>query len=211
MMNTKLRSVALASMGLATIGAVSAIAITRSTVRDSAPVKTPAVSHLRADYDWDTSEANLRAIGAAMQLYRQHNGVLPVAQRRSDKDAGFARVVEVLPKVLAQQGKPWSIDSALLRVASPAVRWSIETSMDFGCVASRPLYESIEEPTLEEWKGVWSARGERTPILMDTHMFDWSNATPGSTSGPFLILRLDGTVERVVGDPFDRRDILLHK
>lgn len=194
---------------LATIGAVGYLAASRS----SAGV-TPEVGAKPSweSYDWTAAEQRLRTIGQSLQIYRQHNGMLPVAQRQSHQDAGIAgEAVEVLTVSLTKQGKPWTISPTAFKAPSVAVRWNLETLSDFDFVAARRRFESPTEPTAEDLKEVWRTRGESVPILVDYNMHDTTKIKPTDGPLPLLVLRLDGTVDRIMANVKNRREILLEK
>lgn len=176
---------------------------------EAPPVEPPVAPW--ATYDWEAAEARLTQLGGAPQKYRKHNGILPVAQRKSDMDAGIACGVEDVLIRLTEKGKPWTVPRAAAYAPEeiPNVPGAIFSSLT--CVASKRRFDSPREPSGADWKSIWAKRGESVPIYMDTTMHAWSETGKQGVYRPVLILRLGGQVERVEVDISNRREILLTK
>jgi hypothetical protein len=156
------------------------------------------------EYDYETSIRKLRAIGAALQIYRQEYGYLEPALRRTSRDAGLPDSCVML----GQQGFAWSLreGAQAFSVAKPS--WPsgrTGSPFHFTKLYISPPFET-EHRTTSEW---FARRGERLPIYADLNMNSIeSRADKHNTMQRAIILRLNGEVEIVEFDWMGNLDIL---
>lgn len=142
----------------------------------------------KAVYDPAESEAKLRKIGAALQLYRAEFGYKPVAERNNYSDAGLP---PSLPWLI-QSGHPWSLEWSDFQISDPRNVGFLPKSHFSSQYWDEGRY--VRYGDLSPW---FKSRGEQLIVLTD------ANYAPRDTSQQFkqlLVLRLNGTVEVVSYD-----------
>lgn len=165
---------------------------------------TSTPSHAQgSNYDWADARQRLERIGAALQLYREAHGVLPVALRKNAADAGLP------PSIwsLAKQGHRWSTSPSDFRVPHTRMRWPATALNHFVSVYKETKVRLSEA----EEQVVWSRRGEDLPILCDWNPYSSTEMVEGAPTKTVLILRLNGSVDTIQFRPLDVRELLLEK
>ena len=150
-------------------------------------------------YDYETSIAKLKKIGQALQIYRAEYGFKPVAERKTYSDAGLPYALDVL----AEPGHAWSLPEGRSTFTLPGALYG-DSWLNFGHLYWTPAGNSF----LFDLAPNLARRGESLPILAD---FNPGMRLEGRADAPRMqpavVLRLDGSVEVVVWDSANKRDI----
>lgn len=143
----------------------------------------------------------LSLIGRRLQIYRKEKGFLPVAKRRSAKDAG--------------------LPTDLLELGQPGHKWSLPNGRaDFRF--NLPVYNHLYDPpnpshfmtlfaqgTPAADPASWAKYGEKRPILMCELIVDEQTYYRVWALGyPVMILRLNGEVAMAKRNPRNPTEIL---
>jgi hypothetical protein len=164
----------------------------------------PKAPSSQQGYDYELSMAKLRRIGQALQIYRAHFGFLPPEQRQDFSDAGLPWLLKA---ALCEPGKPWTVEGRESAFELPLSR--LDPSRGKGQFMQ--VYKSAGMRGEAETAYLYRERGERLPVLADIEMNDtgtWIRAALQDETVEAIVLRLDGSVERIRYYPGRLWDIL---
>lgn len=214
------------ALALSAVAIVTAIVVRQmwlgnyyAELNEATPHALPAVT---TAYDWNASRHKLEGIGAALQLYRKHVGIKPVAERKTLSDAGLPN--DDVMSVLTKPGFAWSIDADAFRPELGATLTKATYAGDF-CLpieSRRVMLDAIgpigspspihfvgtdgqavraagyfDGITLDELPKWLQSRGEDLPVLVDNSPDILGEPSVSQPPQFALVLRLNGKVDRV--------------
>ena len=139
-----------------------------------------------ANYDWERSKRNLEMIGAEIQRERKKHKLKPASEWRTAKDVGLESLYSILVRV--PQEWCWVEGSTMPRGGGTAT-----VLTQYTCI-----FDAMDEVlTPEELRQALTTRGESLPVAFDHSMYRKADLTQFGETADILVLRLDGTVDRV--------------
>jgi hypothetical protein len=150
------------------------------------------------EYNWEDAKAKLRAIGEAIQSYRLAKHLKQESDWKTREDTGMPPSLVTL--LVDQEAVPR--EALFVRSRQPT---PYRSSFTFVGDAIERVFDANE---LEK---LWSKRGDRLPIVLDTNMY--SNAEILKSTKPLrvLVLRLSGEVDETLFQSQNFRDLYLNR
>lgn len=168
------------------------------------------VEKYAAEYDWETSRANLEYLGSQIRAIRSQQKLKPVAEWKSVEDTGvsvdkISRLIAAMPEHMRFVESRKDILVKTVGKMTYATQYQVILGEAQRCLSD------------EELAGVWALRGEEFPIVMDNAMYSFAVRSRASRPYRVLVLRLSGEVDEIevsygkssLGQ--ERKDVFLKK